>query len=540
MAREEKGVSSYDDAPLISQASTDEQDTSLSARRARLRSLANVKSQLSEDSYSPDKEDSTQASAMAANNSSQDSESDTLIASANALVMPNQALEILNNIDQAMGACAVNLATLQSIASDQTEALKTLANTLQNQTFSELGLNLSNLTESLSAALEPMKAVGELIPSLDELVSVIGTKETDKQPAKLSEDEVLLSLADQLATGLLDPWTFKCACRAIYPHEQISDLLHRLVDLLSGQRLSADVFREAYDAIQEAGPEILKSPLLRKTTEQKDTGEQNNQLASFEVSKTDEQTAEKNDAETIPSQSELSLDQLEAVNRRYEELNEAFLRHERALQERETELVQRQQELAEKDSENQLLKAQMEELQERMEELARELQKPPVQNKVEAAPPADDPLVPASKPSPSFFDMESSHEARSLFETPKPNMPLFQNEKGSSEDETLSLDKRQSDNSMQSPSASMANQSMQETAPSLNKAKPPASANAPYVSGAGSYGSGVRAQVFEVIVRQALAGAEWKEICAGPMQVNNISAEEVESEVRRRQALLKK
>ncbi len=46
--------------------------------------------------------------------------------------------------------------------------------------------------------------------------------------------------------------------------------------------------------------------------------------------------------------------------------------------------------------------------------------------------------------------------------------------------------------------------------------------------------SGVRAQVFEVIVRQAIAGAPWKEICAGPMQVNQISTYEVEEEVRRR------
>jgi len=62
----------------------------------------------------------------------------------------------------------------------------------------------------------------------------------------------------------------------------------------------------------------------------------------------------------------------------------------------------------------------------------------------------------------------------------------------------------------------------------------------PFAGATGSYGSGVRAQVFEVIVRQALAGAPWREICAGPMQVNNISAEEVEAEVKRRQALLKK
>jgi len=50
----------------------------------------------------------------------------------------------------------------------------------------------------------------------------------------------------------------------------------------------------------------------------------------------------------------------------------------------------------------------------------------------------------------------------------------------------------------------------------------------------GDYGSGVRAQVLEVIVRQAIAGAPWREICAGPMEVNNISEAEVEAEVKRR------
>ena len=57
--------------------------------------------------------------------------------------------------------------------------------------------------------------------------------------------------------------------------------------------------------------------------------------------------------------------------------------------------------------------------------------------------------------------------------------------------------------------------------------------------GGGSYGNGVRAQVFEVIVRQALAGAPWREICAGPMQVNSISADEVEAEVKKRQDMLR-
>ncbi len=45
------------------------------------------------------------------------------------------------------------------------------------------------------------------------------------------------------------------------------------------------------------------------------------------------------------------------------------------------------------------------------------------------------------------------------------------------------------------------------------------------------YGTGVRAQVAEVIVRQALAGAPWKEICKGPMHVNGITEDEIEKEV---------
>ncbi|MBK9278264.1 MAG: zinc ribbon domain-containing protein [Candidatus Obscuribacter sp.] len=45
----------------------------------------------------------------------------------------------------------------------------------------------------------------------------------------------------------------------------------------------------------------------------------------------------------------------------------------------------------------------------------------------------------------------------------------------------------------------------------------------------------VRAQVFEVIVKQALMGAPWRAICAGPMLVNQITESQVEEEVRRRQ-----
>ena len=46
--------------------------------------------------------------------------------------------------------------------------------------------------------------------------------------------------------------------------------------------------------------------------------------------------------------------------------------------------------------------------------------------------------------------------------------------------------------------------------------------------------SAVRALVFEIIVRQAMAGTPWKEVSAGPMYANRISAEEIEAEVERR------
>lgn len=50
----------------------------------------------------------------------------------------------------------------------------------------------------------------------------------------------------------------------------------------------------------------------------------------------------------------------------------------------------------------------------------------------------------------------------------------------------------------------------------------------------GPRGGGVAGQVFEVVVRQAMAGAPWREICAGPMEVNGINPIDVEKEAARR------
>lgn len=66
-------------------------------------------------------------------------------------------------------------------------------------------------------------------------------------------------------------------------------------------------------------------------------------------------------------------------------------------------------------------------------------------------------------------------------------------------------------------------------APGVAKGK--AATTAVVGTAAGAYGIGARKQVFEVIVRQALAGAPWKGICKGPMVVNQITEQEIEAEV---------
>ncbi len=46
----------------------------------------------------------------------------------------------------------------------------------------------------------------------------------------------------------------------------------------------------------------------------------------------------------------------------------------------------------------------------------------------------------------------------------------------------------------------------------------------------------LRQAVLEVVVKQALVGAPWRELCKGPMEINGISESEIEAEVVRRRA----
>lgn len=58
----------------------------------------------------------------------------------------------------------------------------------------------------------------------------------------------------------------------------------------------------------------------------------------------------------------------------------------------------------------------------------------------------------------------------------------------------------------------------------------------PGMAKSGNFGCDVRQQVFEVIVGQAMAGAQWQSMFANAMVINDISALEIEAEVNRRRS----
>lgn len=475
--------------------------------------------------------------------------------------MQTQALEIMNNIDQAMGACAMNLSELQKIAIEQTEALKGVSATLQNQNFFENSLNLNSLMESLSAALEPMKAVGELVPAIDQLVSIMESRESGQaeEAQRLSPDQLVTNLADQLSAGVIDPWTFKCAYMAVYPADHPADLLHRLVDLLGTQRLSGDLFRSAYEAVQAAD-----GPPMRLSTEEGGEGASTRTVIKVvqdevivaqleELKRINEEFQKKNEEvirkleakdqefatvltakeQELHEAQELLNSRWEEFNTRYDELTETLHKRDEALQEKEAEL-------ARKESENAQLRAQMSELRDQTKDMVADLQKQ-LSKPQEVAQQQQAPPKPAG-----FFDVapggnlnQQQQQQGQLFDA-GPSRPLFGQEQ--QQQQPGAMDQSQQQAPQQQPQQQQPQQQQQQPQPAQpNQAVPrPPAPTTPFVTGSGSYGSGVRAQVFEVIVRQALAGAPWREICAGPMQVNNISPEEVEAEVKRRQALLKK
>ncbi|MBY0356846.1 MAG: hypothetical protein K2W82_02510 [Candidatus Obscuribacterales bacterium] len=462
-------------------------------------------------------------------------------------------LGMIRNIDQSLHFCANNLAALQNLSNEQTEVLKGLTESLQNKALLEIGRNLSGLSDSLSAALEPMKAMGELIPALDQLIVALDGGEADKTD-RLTSEQLVGNLADQLSAGLIDPWTFKCAYMAIYPSDHPADLLHRLVELLGSQRLSGDLFRDAYEAVQAAEPpnKTLFSSVLGENSEYlqmlPDDAVKAQLVALERAHREMQQRQDEREREfgQILEEKEIEL------NQRIEELNSRYLENSDSLSSREEEfkavLESKDMELIEKESELNMLRMQMEELRSQTEEMIRDIQKAmqeelqkireeqaakvppaaptPAQSFFEAAPQAPKESFAAEAPSQSFMpvaekvpEMPAPVQAEAFQPAFQPAQPAFQ--------------------PAQQPAAIAQPAPVGGSAPTQQLAKPAQTGGA-FGSQSGSYGSGVRAQVFEVIVRQALAGAPWREICAGPMQVNNISPDEVEAEVKRRQSVLGK
>ena len=428
----------------------------------------------------------------------------------------------------------------------------------------EIGLNLTSLTESMSTAIEPMKAVGELVPVIDQLVAAIEAREAGRAD-EITADQLVTNLADQLAVGAIDPWTFKCAYMAVFPEDHPADLLRRLVELLGTQRLSGDLFRAAYEAVQAASPPTsYASPVPPHQVRQVIASAEEDLVGAIAGEEIRAEMSALHDAndelrrameeredefEQLLNAKEQELKEVhEQLAVRYEEFNERYAELTNALKKREEEyqalLANKDVALSEKESETSLLRGQIEELRMQFEEFGRETrkQRSEIKQAVEDAKQAQ----PVNKPAEyaSFFDTAPTRPPQgSEFRHPVEEQPVPE------KPELLGSPQPQAPQPQPEPQSQFQAPQAPISAPSepaqqatfaggaQDRQRP---ATAGFSSGSGSYGSGVRAQVFEVIVRQALAGAPWREICASPMQVNNISPEEVEAEVKRRQSMLGK
>ncbi|MFA7341478.1 MAG: DUF4200 domain-containing protein [Candidatus Obscuribacterales bacterium] len=534
-----------------------------------------------------------------------------------------QVIELLNTLDQQLGICSVNMAQISKAANEQLEIVRNLAETIQHQAFNEIGLSLNSLSESMSAALEPMQAVGELVPAIDNLIvtlesrqaageigpaleKLIGTLESrnaadeigssleklivtlesrnaepPKVEAKLTPEELVHSLADQLSTNKIDAWTFKCAYMAVFPSEHPADLLRKLVDLLGAQRISGDFFRAAYDAVQAPDPpkpvytltsagsgnEIVREVEVVRVVQDESVMALLEELRVQNEEMRSRMDAKDSDfAELLAAKDQEVQDTQEMLNSRWEEFSGQYEKLSELVQQRNDLIQAKEVELGHKDSEITQLKTQLDEMRDQTRDMVADLQRQLTSTKAAADEAMAKPAAP--KQSTSFFEQPQPaapaaplfNEAPKLFAEPQMQQPVVQQAQPLPQAQIPSPVASGShpvvDDPMQTQSPApvdLVNAAQQGTASgtgatTLNQAMPNqaiprpqvAAPTTPFSGATGSYGSGVRAQVFEVIVRQALAGAPWREICAGPMQVNNISADEVEAEVKRRQALLKK
>jgi len=472
------------------------------------------------------------------------------------------------SLDELLNVCATNVAAVQGLAQEQLETLKELKDTLANQTFYEVGIKLNGLSDTIQQAMEPTKALADLIDVLDQMVATMQDRE-QRMASEITSDQLVMNLADQLANGTIDSWTFKCAYMAVFPEDHPADLLRRLVELLGTQRLTEDLFRAAYEAVQAPNPPKGGARPMRGGTHAGDqvleeliaveNEEIAAQLEALHAANEELQRAmqeREQEFEQLLQANQIEKDELKT---RYEDFVERYEEVANQAQQREDEyqslLTNKDMVLSEKESEAAMLRHQIEELRSETEHMVKDMQtqlteiKKVKQDTKSSTESSSSPTTSRKSQSSSFFDTAPvPPKPSSTFE---PAVPVHEREMAA----------RQAEQAQPLPAPTPAPAPQQAPSQPAPAPQPQAQAPAPQAqpapqpqapasvpgapttgltSGPGSYGSGVRAQVFEVIVRQALAGAHWREICAGPMQVNNISPEEVETEVKRRQALLNK
>lgn len=467
------------------------------------------------------------------------------------------------SLDDLLNVCATNIAAVQGLAQEQLETLKDMKDTLANQTFYEVGIKLNSLTDTIAQAMEPTKALADLIDVLDQMVATMQDRE-QRMGNEITSDQLVTNLADQLANGTIDSWTFKCAYMAIFPEDHPADLLRRLVELLGTQRLTEDLFRAAYEAVQAAGPPKRAGAPVRAGSRVGDdvleeliaveNEEIAAQLEALHAANEELQRAmqeREQEFEQLLQANQLEKDELKT---RYEDFVERYEEVANQAEQREGEyqslLTNKEMALTEKESEAAMLRHQIEELRSETEHMVKDMQSQLTEIKKVKQDTKPTPEASRKTQSSSFFDTAPAPpKPQSTFE---PAVPVHEREMAAKAQPAPQPVPQPAPLPAPAPAQPQA-QAPAQPAPAPAPAQPAAPVQQPaapasvpgapttgLTSGPGSYGSGVRAQVFEVIVRQALAGAHWREICAGPMQVNNISPEEVETEVKRRQALLNK
>ncbi len=477
------------------------------------------------------------------------------------------------SLDELLNVCATNVAAVQGLAQEQLETLKELKDTLANQTFYEIGIKLNGLTDTIAQAMEPTKALADLIDVLDQMVATMQDRE-QRMGNEITSDQLVTNLADQLANGTIDSWTFKCAYMAIFPEDHPADLLRRLVELLGTQRLTEDLFRAAYEAVQAPSPPKRAGVAVKAGGRVGDdvleeliaveNEEIAAQLEALHSANEELQRAMQEREQEFEELLQANQQEKDELKTRYEEFVERYEEVANQAEQREGEyqslLTNKEMALTEKESEAAMLRHQIEELRSETEHMVKDMQSQLTE--IKKVKQDTKPAAESSRKSQSssFFDTAPAPpKPQSGFE---PAVPVHEREIAAKQASQPAAQpaapapapapaqpqaqvpaQPQAQVPAQPQAQAPAQPQPQPAAPVQQPAAPASVPGAPttgLTSGPGSYGSGVRAQVFEVIVRQALAGAHWREICAGPMQVNNISPEEVEAEVKRRQALLNK